>query len=98
MGQAEQGVRLFGRAEALRDEIGAPLAIIAADRYERDVAAARAVLPEAVFAAAWTMGRELPMTEALSAATRLGSGSARKERVAAGDLLHDLPGLLDTIP
>jgi tetratricopeptide (TPR) repeat protein len=99
MGEAEQGVRLFGRAEALRDAIGAPLAIIAADRYERDVAAARAVLPEEVFAAAWATGRELPTTEAIFEATRLASsaGLTQEEQTAAGDPLQDFPGLLDTV-
>jgi predicted ATPase/DNA-binding SARP family transcriptional activator len=99
MGQAEQGVHLFGRAEALRDEIGAPLAIFAADRYERDVAAARAVLPEETFAAAWATGRELPLPEALSEATRLASrsGSTRGERTAVGDPPRDLLSLLNSV-
>jgi predicted ATPase len=99
MGEAEQGVRLFGRAEALRDEIGAPLAIVAADRYERDVAAARAALPEEVFAAAWETGRELPLMEAISAATQLtsSSGLTREDRTVVGDPLRDLPRLLDTV-
>jgi tetratricopeptide (TPR) repeat protein len=101
MGKAEQGVRLFGRAEALRDEIGAPLAIIAADRYEQDVAAAHAVLPEEIFAAAWATGRELPVTEAITAATRLASrsrsGLTLDPRTALDDPLGDFPGLLDTV-
>ncbi|MBW3634107.1 MAG: tetratricopeptide repeat protein [Chloroflexi bacterium] len=91
MGEAEQGTRLFGRAEALRDEIGAPLAIIAAERYEQDVAAARALLPEQLFAAAWSTGRALPMTEAIAEATRLASGLAREERAALDDALQDFP-------
>jgi len=99
MGEAEQGVRLFGRAEALRDEISAPLAIIAADRYERDVAAARAVLPEEDFAAAWATGRELPLLEVITAATRLASSSGltQEEGIPLDDPSRDLPSLLDTV-
>jgi hypothetical protein len=56
-GQSERAARLFGAARALRDASGA--AIIPPDLYdyERNVAAVRAQLDEASFAAAWQAGR-----------------------------------------
>jgi hypothetical protein len=58
-GQPERAARLLGAAEALLEATGVRL--IAADRaeYDRNVAAVRAQLDEAAFAAAWAEGRAM---------------------------------------
>jgi predicted ATPase/DNA-binding SARP family transcriptional activator len=68
-GQWEYAAQLFGAARALRDTSGAQ--IIAPDlyHYERNVAAVRARLGEAAFAAAWDVGRRLPLAQAIAIAT-----------------------------
>ncbi len=59
----ERAARLCGAAAALREEFSAPP--LPADRpeYERTLAAARAVLGEDAFAAAWAKGHALPLEE-----------------------------------
>jgi predicted ATPase len=58
-GEAERAAQLYAAAAALREALGAP--VPPADRadHERRVAAARATLGEAAFAAAWAQGRAL---------------------------------------
>ncbi len=67
---AFRAARLYGAAEALREAIGSPLPPSARAPHERSLAAARALLGEADFTAAWAEGRALTMeaaiTEALS--------------------------------
>lgn len=69
-GQPERAARLFAAAEALLDAIGAPLS--PADRAEsqRDLAAARAQLDSAAFAAAWDAGQVMSLEWAVDQALR----------------------------
>lgn len=54
---AERAARLWGAAEALREEIDCPLSPTDRPGYENQVAQARASLNSQVFEAAWTRGR-----------------------------------------
>jgi DNA-binding SARP family transcriptional activator len=62
-GESERAARLFGAAEALREALGAAV-LYPADR-DRGVAAARAGLDEATFAAAWIEGRAMTPKQAV---------------------------------
>ncbi len=64
-GLASRAARLFGAAEALREQIGIPLQPIERDDYERAVGAARTQLDEAAFSAAWAEGRALALEQAI---------------------------------
>jgi len=70
-GQAEQGARLFGAAEVLREGAGAVLWPANLIEYERSLALLREILDESTLAAAWRAGGAMPthqaITEALSA-------------------------------
>jgi predicted ATPase/DNA-binding CsgD family transcriptional regulator len=67
--QREQGraARLWGAAEVLRETMGAPIWPVERAPYERSVAAARALLGERAFAAAWAEGRAMPLEQELVA-------------------------------
>jgi non-specific serine/threonine protein kinase len=71
-GRPLQAARLFGAAEAVRGRIGAAPWPAWHAEHERNVAATRASLGEAAFAAAWAAGRALSMDEAIEEA--LGEG------------------------
>jgi predicted ATPase/DNA-binding XRE family transcriptional regulator len=72
--QMERAVRLFGAAAAQRATLDAAAARSGVlrrasanrDAYEGQIAAARAALGAAAFAAAWTEGRERPLAETLT--------------------------------
>ena len=64
----ERTARLLGAAEALRAAIGLPLPPAERPDYERTVAAARAQLDEATFAAAWAEGQAMTVDEAIAEA------------------------------
>ena len=68
--QFERGVRLFAAAEALREAIGAG-ETRAADQVAEALAIARGALGEARFASAWSVGRALPLPDAVSEALAL---------------------------
>jgi hypothetical protein len=69
LGQAIAAARLWGAAERLRQESGAPLPPSERPRYERHVAAARASLEDdTAFAAAWAEGRAMPLERAIGLA------------------------------
>lgn len=65
--QPERAVRLLGATEALREAIHVGSVLAYPDRVEYDlyVAAGRAQLDEAAFAAAWAEGRELTLEQAI---------------------------------
>ena len=67
-GDCDRAARLFGAAAKVRAAIGVPR--LPADRavYDQYVAAARAGLGEAGFAAAWAAGRALSLEEAIARA------------------------------
>jgi non-specific serine/threonine protein kinase len=68
-GEAARAVRLFGAADAQRDRLGLRYGVKADQTaVARAVAAARANLGEAAFAAAWAAGRELTPGRAVAEA------------------------------
>ena len=69
-GKAERGARLFGAADALREQAGAPLAPAYRSRRDRGLAAARTALGPDQFSAALAAGRSSP-TETTSFALDL---------------------------
>jgi predicted ATPase/DNA-binding CsgD family transcriptional regulator len=64
IGQMESAARLLGVAAALREMIGAVLALPERATYERATTMARAALEEDAFAAAWAAGQALSLEEA----------------------------------
>jgi hypothetical protein len=64
----EQAARLLGAAEALRVATHVPVPPVDQTDYERTVAAARAHLDEATFAAAWAEGRAMTLEQAIDLA------------------------------
>jgi hypothetical protein len=71
MGQPVQAARLFGAAEALREAIGLSRQSDERAAYDRSVAAVRAQLESATFAAAWAEGHRVPLDQAISEALGL---------------------------
>ena len=61
-----RAARLWGAAQALREQIGASLPPSAREEYDRDMAAACAVLGDEAFSAAWTEGRRMTKEQAVS--------------------------------
>ena len=66
-GRPRSAARLWAAAEALREEIGAPLKDPERARYEPLVAKARDALGEEAFAKAWDEGRRLTPERVLDA-------------------------------
>jgi predicted ATPase/DNA-binding SARP family transcriptional activator len=62
--QPEQAARLWGAAEALREEIGVPLPPNEHEEYDRQVSQVRAALGAKAFAAAWMEGRAMSWEQA----------------------------------
>jgi hypothetical protein len=62
--QPTRAARLFGAAEALREEAEIPLPAVDRAGYEECIAAARRALGDGRFAAAWAAGRALPPYQA----------------------------------
>ncbi|HEU5101084.1 MAG TPA: tetratricopeptide repeat protein [Roseiflexaceae bacterium] len=60
--------QIFGAAEALREMLGTPPLSFQRAPYQRGVAAARAQLDAAAFAAAWSAGRALTLEQAINEA------------------------------
>jgi hypothetical protein len=68
-GDPVRAARIWGAAERLRDEVGAPLPLSGRPRYEQFITAARAALgDEVAFDAAWQEGRAMTMEEAIECA------------------------------
>lgn len=63
--QSTRAARLFGAAQAFRDEIGAPRPPAYRSYYERNVAVTRNLLDEAAFAAAWEEGQAMTSGQAI---------------------------------
>ncbi len=64
-GRMERTARLCGAAAALREDKGWPLPPAKRAENDRTVAAARTVLGEDAFTAAWVRGHALPLEEAI---------------------------------
>lgn len=63
-----RAARLFGAAEGLREQIGAPHAPAEQHEYDRQLASARASLDARAWASAWGGGRALTMEQAIAEA------------------------------
>jgi hypothetical protein len=63
--RSERPIRLLGAGEAFCETLGARPPVAIAQEYERTVAAGRAALGEAAFAAAWAEGRAMSLDEAV---------------------------------
>lgn len=70
-GHIERAACLWGAAESLREQIGAPLPPADRADYDRNVDAARAEMGEQLFAAAWASGRALTPDQAVAYASQL---------------------------
>jgi predicted ATPase/DNA-binding CsgD family transcriptional regulator len=66
-GRPLRAAKLWGAAEALREDMGMSLSYfdLAASGYEQDLAAVRSTLGEASFEAAWAEGRTMPPEQAM---------------------------------
>jgi predicted ATPase/DNA-binding SARP family transcriptional activator/DNA-binding CsgD family transcriptional regulator len=66
-GQTARAARLWGVSEAIREAAGfrLPHAALTVMKYESRLAAARALLGEAAFEAAWAEGRTMPLERAI---------------------------------
>ncbi len=75
-GRADRAARLLGAAETLRTTIGVRPPPAARPAYERDVAAVRAHLDEATFAAVWEEGRAMTLEQAIAYTLDIGAMEA----------------------
>jgi len=78
-GLPDAGTRLFGAAERLRDELGAPIPPSDRHRYDTGVALSRAVMADAAFFQAWAAGRALNVDEAIAEALHIAREIANTE-------------------
>jgi predicted ATPase/DNA-binding XRE family transcriptional regulator len=62
---------VWGAAEALREQVGAPHAPADRLRYDRELAAARLQLDASAWAAAWAAGRVLPLERSIAIAVAI---------------------------
>jgi predicted ATPase len=67
-GKAEQGTRLFGASDAIRERKGWVEPVAELVRLEQAYAPARAQLSAEEFAAAWAVGRGMPLDQAIAEA------------------------------
>ena len=63
---ALHAARLFGAGEVLREKINLPMSPVDRPDYERDVAAAHALLDETAFEEAWAEGRTMTLEQAVA--------------------------------
>jgi hypothetical protein len=75
-GDIVRAVRLLAAADALRAALGAPRAPADQDTHARQVAAMRAQLGPAAFAAAWEAGRGMTLEQAVAGALGDAPGGA----------------------
>jgi len=65
-GEADPAARLLGAAEALRESVGVDLAPTERETHETTTAAVREALGEKRFSAAWHLGRDLSLEDAIA--------------------------------
>jgi non-specific serine/threonine protein kinase len=63
--QAQRAACLLGSAESVREDANSPMAAVERSEYTEQVAALRAQMDEAAFAAAWASGRALTLDQAI---------------------------------
>ena len=64
--QAERAAQLSGAAEALREQMGAPVSPVDRSWYDAAITHARAAIGDAGFAAAWAAGRAMSLEQAIT--------------------------------
>lgn len=77
-GAPGKAARLWGKAEAMREDIGAIMYLVDRPAYERAVADARTHLGEEAFAAAWAEGRTTPLEQIIDEVLEM-NGEAEKQ-------------------
>jgi predicted ATPase/DNA-binding CsgD family transcriptional regulator len=95
-GETEGAVRLLGAAAAQLETVGAR-AMVHHVQYERVLAAARALLPDPPFAAAWAAGQALGRDEAVAAGLAIETKSAPATKPAASDAAGLTPRELEVL-
>jgi hypothetical protein len=65
-GRPERAARLFGAAQALREQLGTPLPPVERADYDRNLAAVRAALDDDAFGEAWAAGRTMQLEQAIA--------------------------------
>jgi predicted ATPase/DNA-binding CsgD family transcriptional regulator len=80
LGRVADAAQLFGAVAAFRESSGTPLPPIERAAYEHEVAAVRAQMGEAAFAAAWAAGQAMPLEQASDAALHLPLEEPRAQR------------------
>ena len=83
-GQGARAARLWGAAEALRTNIGAPLPLDARRLYERSMVAARALLGEGAWEATFAQGMAMSAEEAAEYALSKEVAQAPEKPLAGG--------------
>jgi hypothetical protein len=78
-GQPEQTARLFGAAQALRDQLETPLILVEQADYEHNLVAVRVALGEDEFAAAWAEGQAMTIEQATAYALALSGDAVRHQ-------------------
>jgi len=73
-GEDPRAARLFGAADSLRSALGFPVAPVDRADHERAVADVKARMVPAIFAAAWDVGRALPLETMVDEALRDAGG------------------------
>jgi DNA-binding CsgD family transcriptional regulator/tetratricopeptide (TPR) repeat protein len=66
-GEGAWAARLWGAAEAMRDDLHAPLPSVFRTEHEQAIAAARTQIGEKAFTAAWAQGRGMTLEQVLAA-------------------------------
>jgi len=93
-GRTGHAARLGGMAAELRERVGAPLAPVDRDAYDRTVAAARERLGAERFTAAWERGRAVPPQAVGATARTIGEEVLRAPAdTRAARPVADVPGL-----
>ena len=70
-GRPDEAARLLGAADGLRQEMGAAMWHVLRDEYETAVAGLRVELGDPALAAAWNVGRSLPLPRAIAYALEI---------------------------
>jgi predicted ATPase/DNA-binding CsgD family transcriptional regulator len=89
-GDLKRSARLFGAADALREALGVPRSRPFPSSHDRDLAAVRARLGEAAFAAVFAAGRALPLDEAVREALSASWPAAPPSSLDSPALQHGL--------
>jgi non-specific serine/threonine protein kinase len=89
-GESDRAAELFGSAAALHETEGFRLSAPNIRKVERELDALRAALGANRFEAAWQIGRELPVGDAIIAALTITSGQSAKP-IAAPKLREGAP-------